>query len=347
MNNDLKLALSPDKFETLTYASHGGVKEKAIFLERPRAAVVGTVFVDDPERLSPRLVQIVRDTALVISSSFEVDIDGMKNIVKLRGQLGLIRVEELARSPDAKRARTSDDVVATQVFLRYSVDPATARRNIMNQTILFPDGPSHYGVYQQATISSVTHQPQETLVEFPDGGVVPDPDEVVQVRQGSTTLDPITWKFVDKTTGKRIGSDERRHEFTKAAYSFKKAVNYQVTAGHKIGMVVWRWWDIDKKDAQYTGTDQSWLEKRKELFGAKGSPCVYTGEIVRVSNDSRAFEHNINSFKGCSGAIIFLLDRNQPDGFDEEWSDCAIGIHVGAAPAGILGSEVSLGFSIP
>jgi hypothetical protein len=128
-------------------------------------------------------------------------------------------------------------------------------------------------------------------------------------------LDQIIWKIADITKGEKIGSV---HELTKATYSFNKAQNYTIAQGHKIGIVVHRFWDICREDALFNGSENDWLEKRKERFGEKGKPCVYTGQIIRVSDDGKTFEHNINTFKGCAGAIVFLLDRNQPDALATE-----------------------------
>ena len=100
------------------------------------------------------------------------------------------------------------------------------------------------------------------------------------------------------------------------------------------------------------GADADWPGKCEELFGSKSRPCVYTGEIIRVSEDGGTFEHNINTFKGCSGAIIFLLDKNQPEDLatkcaqDGSLFAAAIGVHVGAPPEDIEGAEVNIGFTL-
>lgn len=57
---------------------------------------------------------------------------------------------------------------------------------------------------------------------------------------------------------------------------------------------------------------------------------IYTGEILRVSQDGSSFEHNINTYKGCSGALVFLLDRDQNGNgtLEADWGK-AIAVHVG------------------
>jgi hypothetical protein len=103
----------------------------------------------------------------------------------------------------------------------------------------------------------------------------------------------------------------------------------------------------------WTGTEEAWETLCGELFGEKSRPCIYTGKIVRVSLDCKTFEHNNNTFKGCAGAVIFLLDKNQPDvlatrtTLGQSLCGAAIGIHVGAPADKIAGSNVNIGFVLP
>lgn len=77
------------------------------------------------------------------------------------------------------------------------------------------------------------------------------------------------------------------------------------------------------------------------IYGSKGGVCIYTGEIRHISDNGVTFEHDINTFRGCSGAVIFLLDV-QSDTVDQEYYGMAIGVHVGGLP----GTEVNLGFKL-
>ena len=43
-------------------------------------------------------------------------------------------------------------------------------------------------------------------------------------------------------------------------------------------------------------------------------------------------KYDINSFAGCSGAVVFLLDVNQPGSVREDDHGKAIAIHAGAHP---------------
>ena len=59
-----------------------------------------------------------------------------------------------------------------------------------------------------------------------------------------------------------------------------------------------------------------------EIYGYGGGVAIYSGEITAVGQYH--IETNINTYKGCSGAIIFLLDG--------EHRGKAIAVHVGYHP---------------
>jgi hypothetical protein len=46
------------------------------------------------------------------------------------------------------------------------------------------------------------------------------------------------------------------------------------------------------------------------IYGEKDRCQIYTGEISYVGDHH--IEYDVNAFGGCSGAIVFLLDMNQP-----------------------------------
>jgi hypothetical protein len=48
-------------------------------------------------------------------------------------------------------------------------------------------------------------------------------------------------------------------------------------------------------------------------------------------------EDDVNSFTGCSGAVVFLLDEGQPDSVDPSEYGKTIAIHSGAHPASVTG----------
>jgi hypothetical protein len=69
-------------------------------------------------------------------------------------------------------------------------------------------------------------------------------------------------------------------------------------------------------------------------FGPPGLRIIQTGVVTGVYGDGEAFSHNINTYEGCSGAVVFLLDKDQPaESVQEEDFGKAIGVHaVGYSP---------------
>lgn len=80
-----------------------------------------------------------------------------------------------------------------------------------------------------------------------------------------------------------------------------------------------------------------------EIFGRSENVCFYTGEITTsVTQDGRGFKHDINSFQGCSGAIIFLLDKGNEGLVGPENYGKAVGVHAGGT--GENGEVANVGF---
>ena len=124
--------------------------------------------------------------------------------------------------------------------------------------------------------------------------------------------------------------------FTKKERLFVKAPDtFRVEVGHKIGMAVWAsaTFDISHEDACAPIS-----VKLSDIYGPKDHACIYTGEVTEVSEQG-SFLHNINSFRGCSGAVIFLLDQDQ-DVPKEVADGMAVGIHAGGLAE--MGGTVNL-----
>ena len=90
---------------------------------------------------------------------------------------------------------------------------------------------------------------------------------------------------------------------------------------------VYRNYEITPED---TGMSRMTNEEIQQIFGKENDANIYTGQMTHVSPCERVFEHNINTSRGCSGAIIFLLDMDQ-DGFGVDSSDYgkAVDVNVG------------------
>ena len=114
--------------------------------------------------------------------------------------------------------------------------------------------------------------------------------------------------------------------------SFEKVTrqDYRFQVGQKIGMAVYRKFVVTAEDA---GMPQNTLQPDylREIYGHENRVNIYTGKITHVSPDGKAFEHNINTYAGCSGAIVFLLDMEQGEetGVISEDYGKAIAVHAG------------------
>ena len=109
--------------------------------------------------------------------------------------------------------------------------------------------------------------------------------------------------------------------------------SFEYKVGQKIGIAVYRNYEFDfTNDEIYTNNGWKKEDYPKEdilrIFGEDNAVSVYTGEITAVSPDKKVFRHDINSFRGCSGAIVFLLDKKQ-DLVGDQYYGQAIGVHAG------------------
>lgn len=60
----------------------------------------------------------------------------------------------------------------------------------------------------------------------------------------------------------------------------------------------------------------------EKVYGATDEVSIYTGTFTHVGD--KYFLHDLNSYRGCSGAILFFLDG-------EDAGNC-IGVQVGSPP---------------
>ncbi|CAB9506925.1 expressed unknown protein [Seminavis robusta] len=169
------------------------------------------------------------------------------------------------------------------------------------------------------------------------GGDVQSADRININLVGETTdgVNAISWKYgIDISVGKV--ERRRTNEITDPDLSFELAA-CEPRVGQKIGMVVFRNCAFDfSNDDMWTEND--WDKNKftehdiRRVFGPDNAASFYTGEIIRISDDRRVIEHDINTYKGCSGAIIFLLDKKQPTGLvNSQDHGKAIAIHAGCA----------------
>lgn len=280
-------------------------------------SVVGNTFVSHTTDISPGLVVKVSQKACEFYTTFS---DHYTGSVSYHGQGGFIRGEVLeTRSKKRTRLNDGDEpgtiVVDFEEDLNYETTPLTAKHNLEK---------SDEQDYLHTALKLFDGYDFEIVL--PDGGC--SMTETIVVRPATTTKSEVKWKSEDISFGAAI--TDPRKILTKDSRLFEKVPDsFKLREGDKIGVVVYRTFDITHKDARAPrNTD---LEK---VFGQKYQVCIYTGEVTEISDNGRTFCHNINTFKGCSGAIVFLLDKNQPNAVPAEYYGMAVGVSVGGLDVG-------------
>ena len=267
------------------------------------------------------------------------------------GQAGLIRAERLTASPTEnprKRQavagthpeRPTAEVSSGLRSSRFEAIPITCIHNI-------EDDVDHNVTweFQRSTLTAVSENARYE-VNFEKARYTPAPEESVVLRPSDTNDEAITWDCHDVTTAPKI--DNAAAHLTRKNLSFQKVTrnDFEFRVGQKIGMVVYRNFEVTPEDAGMSRNSIT-AEELRQIFGTENRVNIYTGQITKVSLGKKAFEHNINTFRGCSGAVIFLLDVDQEGcGVIESDYGKAIAVHVGGDRRSD-GTIVNFAFKIP
>jgi hypothetical protein len=157
--------------------------------------------------------------------------------------------------------------------------------------------------------------------------------DAICIRGGENSDNAMFWSFgVDIATAAPISSYTRG--ITSEAGSFEAVrQDFQFDKGQKIGIAVYSKKRPTAKSASYDPDQPLDIDDDtlKRVYGKPKHVNIYTGEIMLVGETH--IEHNINSYTVCSGAIIFLLDNNQPDSVKPDDFGKAIAVHAGSHPA--------------
>jgi hypothetical protein len=94
---------------------------------------------------------------------------------------------------------------------------------------------------------------------------------------------------------------------------------YEYTVGTNIAMAVFTKQAATAESAQIAGTSTRVVDPT-HVYGAPDEISIYAGIITAVGE--KFFVHDINSYRGCSGASVFLLDGSN--------ADMCIGVHIGS-----------------
>jgi len=287
-------------FSAIGHHGRGRARNDKLINAQRRAEPLGPAWVDDTIAITPSLVNEVFHRAMCLETIYSKP-DGSEE--SYFGQMGLIRGERPPSSLDtvnrleAKRRKPS----ASSLVSCFKATPHTALHNVLDE---------EDETYKRVMVHCAHRSLRTSAIAFPDGGagqVLAEADVV--------GISPAT-----VAVGETLG--DSKHFMTRKSWSYNKIPDvFELKAGLKIGIAVYRTFEITAEDTSAAaGVDVT------KTFGKKNLVCVYTGEITQASRESVAFQHSINTFCGCSGAIVFLLDQNQPDEAKQH-AGKAIGVH--------------------
>jgi hypothetical protein len=285
---------------------------------------LGRANVDDGSAISATLASVVSKKAFLLRIT--VKNEQTEENEPYVGQAGLIRGERLTASPPLRRQAVEDAATLMPIIRssHFKATPVTALHNVVTE-------PDEHGVtleYKFATLVAPAGA-QKIVDNFSRGGLDPAALDNFVIRPGDDSGDGrVEWEY-GHDVDSAAALDNPHTYFTRKDSTFEpvKRPDYQFANGQKIGIAVYRDFIFSSEDAgEATLTSVDILR----IYGEKDKVNVYTGEITRVCAGGDCFEHNVNTFRGCSGAIVFLLDQNQ-DGFGilEEDYGKAIAVHVG------------------
>lgn len=296
---------------------------REILCDIRKEVVVGSQgYINDPEALSEK-----RQKEMWLKAfAFEIEVNlGTENNPDLKyhfAQAAMLR---------STKIRASDPHQGS----RYEVYPVTAKHNMA-----YKEGkgkPTEGGI----KVKYINGRKQR--IHFNDIGVRDSPPEsreyVNLLYDGQPALElPLG---IDVAYGDIINNIE--NDFTRSLVSFDVVRHdFMLEEEQKIGIVVWRKGRIYEDDevdpyeiegeVKQSRKDRLSEDQEKKFYGPSGQAVILTGQITALYEGGKIFQHNINSYPGCSGAVIFLLDQNQNDSVKDGDYGCVIGVHAGGKP---------------
>ena len=300
---------------------------------------LGTTFVDDGALISAKLASVVANKAFRLRILTENQTTGENNPPYV-GQAGLLRGER----PTAKTSR--ERPMPALHCSHFEAIPITCLHNVLSEV----DDNGDMAVYHSSVIVA-TYGNEQTISDFDRAGEQIDPQNNKMIRAGDEYGEgEWKWEYGHDVSFAGALANPRSH-FTQKDCTFEKVERsvplpeYQFQIGQKVGMAVLRDFGITCEDAGMPRNSLSDADVIR-IYGHVDRVNIYTGKITRVSPDGTWFKHNMNSFRGCSGAIVFLLDKNQTDnGVVNQDFGKAVAVHVGGKYIGD-GERSNLAFSI-
>ena len=289
--------------------------------------VVGQAFVSNPAAISRQLVAIVARKACQVTVTFRDKSTGEEG--PAWGSGGLLRGQKVAATPETvpvvptRMVSPPRKKVKFEEFSSYEVTPVTAKHNLEA---------TDEEDYVRTTVQFPETSPMETIM--PDGGC--ELTDYIEVRPAAEGVHALHTEDDDYSFGEKISTPNKT--VTKTPFLFQQAPNtFKLQVDHKIGMAIFRTYDVHHDDAEAPPSTNL-----LSIFGPKRQACIYTGTVTEISANGKTFAHDINTFEGCSGAVVFLLDQDQPDGMDTALHGMAVGIHSGG-----LDNSNNMAFLLP
>jgi hypothetical protein len=251
------------------------------------ATPYGAGYNDGPEMISEELARKMYLKAMAYRIECNVASADDENIVEFSGQAGLIRSDLLVPSPGRGDGSGGG---------RYKVYPVTAKHNMKAELgeLLGTKIYSH-------ALAKTKH------VSFPEMGLTTLQQPMILKGSDDDDNDVELPFGLDFTFGSAI--ENPINSFTGALTSFSIIRHdFRIEKGQKVAIAVWR---VAKLVTEGTIGRLS-LEEEAKYYGPPDVPVIQTGVITGIYGNGAVFSHSINTYEGCSGAIIFLLDKEQP-----------------------------------
>jgi hypothetical protein len=349
---DIKRGRSHSVASSSSSGSHGRRRFPEKLVDRTRrVAGLGASCVDNGAPITAGLANVVSKKACMLEMKLRNPVTEEHTVCW--GQAGLIQAERLTQgieNPRKRAALVGRDSEQPNVEAptppsslrssRFAAVPVTCIHNLEDDV---EDDVTWE--FERSEFTPVGADTRRTFViNFRKARYTANPAESILIRPENADEAEITWNYHDMTTAEKIINVVS--PLTRKGLSFPMASDgYEFQVGQKIGVAVYRNFELEAADAGLTENSITAGELR-QIFGLEGRVNIYTGEITNVSPGGKSFEHNINTFRGCSGAVIFLLDKNQEGlGVTESDYGKAIAVHAGGQELSD-GTIVNFGFKI-
>jgi hypothetical protein len=328
MADELSIALMAE--ENVIQGS--GVAECVIDLART-TVLYGTAHVDNPLSISQELAAAQASKAFTLRTLF--GIPGSSLTKPSQGQVGFLRGKRCWYRRSRSRAHLpGKDAIPSSPGgqMQYAVTPVTAKHNLRRIKPVVQGIPKTFDA-----VSTETYLPWDPEVRvhltFPNLNWIPAHTDRLILRGAESESDnPMIWPFGnDIAAGNKIRSYTQGVTSADGSYErVRPSFNYEV--GQRIGIAVLSEHAPTSITASYNPENPSLYHEDtlKRVFGDPNNVNIYTGKILLVG-DSHV-EHDINTFTGCSGAIVFLLDIEQPSSVTPRDFGTAIAVHAGSHP---------------